>query len=129
MPVRVEARSLYHRDLKVVIRDEPPYRFDVEGETERELTVLLACRWILARLRHQRFFSLEELNAAIRPLLTELNERPFQRLPGTRRTARNALNRTQNPSICTAAEDRFLETFTVKASLTIAAQTGLPRAA
>jgi len=30
---------------------------------------------------HERFFSLEELNAAIRPLLAELNERAFPRLP------------------------------------------------
>lgn len=58
-----------------------------------ELTVLLVCRWILARLRHQRFFSLEELNAAIRPLLTELNERPFQRLPGSRRRVFETLDR------------------------------------
>jgi transposase len=48
---------------------------------------------VLARLRHQRFFSLEELNAAIRPLLTELNERPFQRLPGSRRSVFEALDR------------------------------------
>ncbi|NLS75308.1 hypothetical protein E3H11_42140 [Bradyrhizobium brasilense] len=32
-------------------------------------------RWILARLRHRRFFSLAELNAAIAELLTELNAR------------------------------------------------------
>jgi transposase len=50
-------------------------------------------RWILARLRHQRFFSLDELNAAIRPLLTELNDRPFQRLPGSRRSVFEALDR------------------------------------
>ena len=48
---------------------------------------------MLARLRHQRFFSLEELNAAIRPLLTELNERAFQRLPGSRRSVFEALDR------------------------------------
>jgi transposase len=47
---------------------------------------------VLARLRHQRFFSLEELNAAIRPLLIELNERPFQRLPGSRRSVFEALD-------------------------------------
>jgi hypothetical protein len=58
-----------------------------------ELTVLLVCRWILARLRHQRFFSLEELNGAIRPLLTDLNNRPFQRLPGSRRSVFDALDR------------------------------------
>ena len=51
-----------------------------------EAGVLLAQRWILARLRHQRFFSLEELNRAIRPLLAELNQRPFKKLPGSRRS-------------------------------------------
>ena len=58
-----------------------------------EQTVLLVSRWVLARLRHQRFFSLDELNAAIRPLLTALNERPFQKLPGSRRTVFEALDR------------------------------------
>lgn len=33
--------------------------------------MLLTQRWILARLRHQCFFSLAELNAAIAPLLEE----------------------------------------------------------
>lgn len=55
--------------------------------------MLLVCRWILARLRHQRFFSLDEHNAAIRPLLTELNERSFQRLPGSPRRVFEALDR------------------------------------
>lgn len=49
-----------------------------------EAGVLLAQRWILARLRHQRFFSLDELNRAIRPLLVELNGRPYKKLPGSR---------------------------------------------
>jgi hypothetical protein len=65
----------------------------IYGKSRVELTVLLVCRWVLARLRHQRFFSLEELNAAIRPLLTELNERAFQRLPGSRRSVFEALDR------------------------------------
>jgi transposase len=68
-----------------------PYR--PKDKSRVELTVLLVCRWILARLRHQRFFSLEELNAAIRPLLGELNERAFQRLPGSRRSVFEALDR------------------------------------
>jgi transposase len=46
-----------------------------------ENAVLLVERWILARLRHQSFFSLTELNAAIRELLEVLNRRPFARLP------------------------------------------------
>jgi hypothetical protein len=51
-------------------------------------------RWILARLRHRTFFrSLAELNAAIAELLVELNERPFQKLPGSRRSLFERLDR------------------------------------
>ena len=41
---------------------------------------------ILAKLRHQTFFSLEDLNRAIRKLLDEYNDRPFQQLEGSRRS-------------------------------------------
>jgi transposase len=50
-------------------------------------------RWILARLRHRTVFSLAELNAAIAELLVALNERPFQKLPGSRRTLFEQLDR------------------------------------
>src|SRR5215218_7099197 len=40
-----------------------------------EQSVLIAERWILARLRNARFFSLAELNAAIAALTAELNAR------------------------------------------------------
>jgi transposase len=46
--------------------------------------VLQAERQILAKLRNRVFFSLPELNQAIRPLLDDLNRRPFQKLPGSR---------------------------------------------
>jgi len=55
--------------------------------------VLLAQRWILARLRHQRFFSLEEVNRAIGPLLEDLNRRPFKQLPGSRQSLFETLDR------------------------------------
>ncbi len=58
-----------------------------------EQSVLLVERWILARLRHQTFFSLSELNAAIRELLQRLNGRPFKKLPGCRRTLFEQLDR------------------------------------
>jgi transposase len=58
-----------------------------------EAGVLLAQRWILARLRHQRFFSLDELNGALRPLLADLNRHPFQRLPGSRQSAFETVDR------------------------------------
>ena len=68
-----------------------PYR--PKDKSKAELTVQIVERWILAKLRYQRFFGLEELNAAIRPLLTELNDRPFQKLPGSRRSVYEALDR------------------------------------
>jgi transposase len=50
-----------------------------------EAGVLVVERWILARLRHQRFFSLAELNAAIAALTAELNARPMRKLGVSRR--------------------------------------------
>jgi transposase len=55
--------------------------------------VLIAQRWILACLRNRQFFSLEELNTAIRELLEKLNTRPFQKLEGCRRSAFEKLDR------------------------------------
>jgi transposase len=43
-----------------------------------EAGVLVAQRWILARLRNQTFFSLPELNARIWELLDELNDRQMR---------------------------------------------------
>ncbi len=50
-----------------------------------EVGVQVVERWILARLRNQTFFSLDELNRAISELLSRLNARPFKKLPGSRR--------------------------------------------
>jgi transposase len=49
-----------------------------------EAGVLIVERWILAALRHGKFFSLGELNEAIRGLLVKLNQKPFKKLPGCR---------------------------------------------
>lgn len=58
-----------------------------------EGAVLIVQRWILARLRHRQFFSLEELNAAVAELVRELNQRPFKHLPGSRTSRYDALER------------------------------------
>jgi transposase len=50
-----------------------------------EQAVLLAERWILACLRKQVFFSLEEARQAVKPLLAKLNDRPMRRLKKSRR--------------------------------------------
>ena len=52
-----------------------------------EAGVLLVTRWITAALRHRTFFSLSELNAAIRELLERLNHRKFKKLDSTRRAS------------------------------------------
>ena len=49
-----------------------------------ESGVLVVERWILASLRNRTFFSLNELNEAIRELLEKLNNRPFKKLDGSR---------------------------------------------
>jgi transposase len=50
-------------------------------------------RWILAALRNHTFFSLAELNQEIARLLEVLNNRPFQKLDGTRRSLFESLDR------------------------------------
>ena len=49
-----------------------------------EAAVLLATRWITARLRNNTFFSLDELNAAIGPLRDQLNAKPSRHLGASR---------------------------------------------
>jgi len=49
-----------------------------------ESAVQVVERWMLAPLRDRTFFSLAELNTALRPLLEALNATPFQKRPGSR---------------------------------------------
>ena len=49
-----------------------------------ESSVQVVTRWVLARLRHERFDTVAQVDAAIAALLPSLNERPFQKLPGSR---------------------------------------------
>jgi len=56
-----------------------------------EVAVQVVQRWVLARLRHRRFFSLTELNVAIRELIAELNDRPMRHLGTSRRALFEAL--------------------------------------
>lgn len=50
-----------------------------------EQGVLLAERWIIAALRHRRFYTLAEVQEAIAPLLEKLNNRRLQKLDKSRR--------------------------------------------
>jgi transposase len=57
-----------------------------QDKAKAEVGVQIIERWILARLRHQTFFSLAELNHCIKALLLEVNHKPFKQLKGTRQS-------------------------------------------
>jgi transposase len=50
-----------------------------------EVSVQIAQRWVLAVLRHQTFFTLADLNAAIRKRIDAINDRPMKRVGASRR--------------------------------------------
>lgn len=58
-----------------------------------ENAVLLVERWIMAALRNRTFFSLSELNEAIHELLQRLNDKPFQKLEGSRSSLFQAVDK------------------------------------
>ena len=62
----------------------PARPYKPKDKAKAEVAVQIVERWIMARLRHQTFFTLASLNQAIRFLLEDLNQRPFKKLPGTR---------------------------------------------
>lgn len=66
--------------------------------------VLVVERWILARLRNQRFFSLDEANRAIAELLNDLNRRAFKKLPGCRHSVFIELDQ---PALKHLPQDRY----------------------
>jgi transposase len=85
--------SYYEPDLNPTYRDlgehygvaiipARPYR--PRDKAKAEVGVQVVQRWIVAALRKQKFFSLDEANQAIAGLLTKLNLRPFRKREGSR---------------------------------------------
>ena len=64
-----------------------------KDKAKAEVGVQIVERWILAKLRNRTFFSITELNRAIAKLLEELNNKPFQKMPGTRKSVFEALDK------------------------------------
>jgi transposase len=58
----------------------PARAYRPKDNAKVENAVLIASRWILARLRDQKFFLPEELNQALWELLEEFNTTKFQKL-------------------------------------------------
>jgi transposase len=70
-----------HYGLAVV----PARPYKPRDRAKVEAGVQVAQRWIVAALRHHKFFHLAELNAAITALREKLNQRPFRKRPETSR--------------------------------------------
>ncbi len=78
--------------------------------------VLIAQRWILAVLRHRTFYSLAELNTAIRECLERLNSRPMRRLKKSRRELFETLDRPNALPLAQRPYD-YAEWYKAKAQL------------
>lgn len=71
----------YYRCVVIPTRVRSP-----KDKAKVETGVKTVEQWILARLRNITFFTLTDLNKTIRNLLHDLNTRQFQKMPGTRET-------------------------------------------
>jgi transposase len=71
----------------------PARPYKPRDKAKVEVGVQVVQRWILARLRNQRFFSLAELNQTIRGLIDQLNERPMRGWGTTRRALYEQIDR------------------------------------
>jgi transposase len=89
----VTSAHLYEPDLNPTYQEMASYYgvaviparpYKPRDKASVEVAVQVVERWVLARLRNQTFFSLSELNKAIKALLEDLNNRPFKKLPGSR---------------------------------------------
>jgi len=74
----------------VAIMPARPYK--ARDKAKVEAAVLLSERWVIAVLRHDKFFSLADLNQAIAKLLERMNQRPFRKREGSRASLYAALD-------------------------------------
>jgi transposase len=82
----------------------PARPYKPRDKAKVESGVLAVERWIVAALRHRKFFSLTELNQAIRELLGKLNQRPFRKRPGSRASLFQELDR---PALGPLPQERY----------------------
>ena len=58
-----------------------------QDKSMAEGTVKFASTWIVAAMRNQKFFTIQEVQRAVSEKLDELNDRPFQKREGSRKRA------------------------------------------
>ena len=72
----------------------PARPYKPRDKAKVESAVAVVQRWIVAALRHRKFFSIAELNEAIAELLEELNQKPFRKKEGSRASQFAELDKT-----------------------------------
>jgi transposase len=82
----------------------PTRTYKPRDKAKVEAGVLLAERWIMARLRNEHFTSLGEANVEIGRLVEWVNARPFKKLAGSRRSLFETLDR---PALRPLPADRY----------------------
>ena len=82
----------------------PARPYKPRDKAKVESGVQLAERWIIAALRNRKFFSIEELNQAIRELRDRINQRPFRKREGSRVTQFAAVDK---PALSPLPAERF----------------------
>ncbi|MEO8131383.1 MAG: IS21 family transposase [Bryobacteraceae bacterium] len=91
-----------------------PYKPRDKAKVENAVGIVQ--RWILAALRHQRFFAIGDLNEAIEELLERLNNRRFRKRDGTRTSLFKEIDR---PALQPLPAQRYIlaEWKTVRANI------------
>jgi hypothetical protein len=83
----------------------PARPYKPRDKAKAEAGVLVAQRWILARLRNETFFSLAALRKRVLELAEELNDRPRKHLGGV--TRRELFERIERPALRALPAERF----------------------
>lgn len=89
-----------HYDVVVI----PARPYKPKDKSKAELSVLLVQRWILARFRNRQFFSIEELNQAIKELLEILNNKIVKKFGKSRHELYEELDK---PALKSLPERRY----------------------
>ena len=98
----------------IAVMPARPYKPRDKAKVEN--AVLIVERWILAALRHRKFFAIGDLNEAIQELLERLNNRKFRKRDGTRASLFNEIDR---PALQPLPAERYVmaEWKTVRANI------------
>ena len=82
----------------------PTRPYKPRDKAKVEAGVLMVERWVVAALRHRKFFCLAELNQAIREFLEKLNQKPFRKRSGCRASLFQEVDR---PALQPLPSERF----------------------